>query len=394
VTARPVRATTPRPVEADASGSLPRPDQVLLLRAALLDDEPARAAWREWRSAVDLDAVDAASFRVLPLAWHNLQGSGVDDPGLERCRGIYRHTWSKNQLVLHRTAPALEALRAAGIPLLVLKGAALAHLVYPTPGTRPMNDVDVLVPACRAAEARAILEGAGWRPTLELPASAVPFLHALGYSDGAGAEIDLHWRALWEARPGAEDPFWAHARPLRLAGIDMSTLSPTDHLFHVAVHGLRWSEVPPIHWVADAGRILHSAPVDWDRLVALARRARLSLQLGEALEVLRDAIGLPIPDGAVDRLRALPSTAGERLEMWALGKPPSLTRGLWLHWCNHRRKSPGAGLGRRLRSFPVYLQAMWGIGNVWALPAEALGRAASRLRPGSGRSGSGLRAGL
>ena len=33
----------------------------------------------------------------------------------------------------------------AGVPFLVLKGAALAHLVYGDPRLRPMRDVDLLI---------------------------------------------------------------------------------------------------------------------------------------------------------------------------------------------------------------------------------------------------------
>ena len=42
--------------------------------------------------------------------------------------------------------PALQSLAGAGIPTLLLKGAALAVASYPDPGSRTMEDVDILVP--------------------------------------------------------------------------------------------------------------------------------------------------------------------------------------------------------------------------------------------------------
>jgi hypothetical protein len=39
----------------------------------------------------------------------------------------------------------LTAFAAAGIPIILLKGAALAHLIYPAPELRPMVDIDVLI---------------------------------------------------------------------------------------------------------------------------------------------------------------------------------------------------------------------------------------------------------
>ena len=39
----------------------------------------------------------------------------------------------------------LEAFAAFGIPIILLKGAALAHRIYPKPALRPMVDIDVLI---------------------------------------------------------------------------------------------------------------------------------------------------------------------------------------------------------------------------------------------------------
>jgi hypothetical protein len=41
----------------------------------------------------------------------------------------------------------LAAFAASGITLILLKGAALAHLIYPSPALRPMADIDVLIDA-------------------------------------------------------------------------------------------------------------------------------------------------------------------------------------------------------------------------------------------------------
>jgi hypothetical protein len=368
---------------APVGGSWPLPRQVLLLRAALLSGEAALSAWSRWREAADLDAIDSGSYRLLPLLWHNLAAHGVTDPILDRCRGIFRHTWSKNQLLLHRVAPVLRELTEAGIGILVLKGGAMATLYYPTLGTRPMNDLDVLVPAGAAAAARQLLADRGWTPTLDLPPSYLPFLHALGYRNAAGSEIDLHWRAFWEgARAERDDTLWHASRPVRLAGIDLSTLAPTDHLFQVVVHGLRWSDVPPIHWVADATRILSvdGPAVNWERLIAHAERGRLTRQLAAALAFLRRALDLDVPEEVVERLRAHPSGAAERLEMWARMRPPSLAGGALLHWCDYRRRLGEANLPQRMMGFPNYLRTVWGVERLRHLPGSLVAKTFYRLR--------------
>lgn len=122
-------AAAPRAVS--AGGCWSRPDQMLLLRAALLDGEAALEAWRRWREGADLDGVDPGSFRLLPVLWHDLSRLGVDDPILERCRGIFRHAWSKNHLLLHRVRPVLAALEDSGIRALVLKAGTMGAPILP-----------------------------------------------------------------------------------------------------------------------------------------------------------------------------------------------------------------------------------------------------------------------
>jgi hypothetical protein len=383
VTARVASAALSVAAASAGGGSWPDPRQVLLLRAALLAREPALAAWRAWRAGADLDAVDPGSFRLLPLLWHHLTELGVEDPLLERCRGVFRHTWSKNQLLLHRAAPVLAALRRAGIDVLVLKGGAMAARYYPSPGARPMNDLDVLVPQAAAGAARELLADLGWTPTLDLPPSYLPFIHALGYRDADGTEIDLHWHAVWEAsRPDADEPLWRAAEPLPVAGVEVLTLSPTDHLYQVAVHGLRWSELPPIHWAADAARVLAvaGAAVDWERLVSHAERERLTLQLAATLGFLREALEQPVPAAVVERLRRHPAGPVQRLEMWARVRPPSLARGALLHWCDYRRARPDDGPLRRAVGFPLYVRTIWGLPGLRHLPAEVLSKTLHRLR--------------
>ena len=53
----------------------------------------------------------------------------------------------------------LAAFATAGIPVILLKGAALAHLIYPAPERRPTVDIDILIDS--VDEERAVLTGSG-----------------------------------------------------------------------------------------------------------------------------------------------------------------------------------------------------------------------------------------
>jgi hypothetical protein len=70
----------------------------------------------------------------------------------------------RNQRLAAGLAEAVAALNRAGIEPVLLKGAIrLVDGLYPDPGWRMMNDLDLLAPPGRAAETFAVLQGLGYR---------------------------------------------------------------------------------------------------------------------------------------------------------------------------------------------------------------------------------------
>ena len=66
--------------------------------------------------------------------------------------------WCAHDLRLERAlVRAADALDAAALPYLVLKGAALAHRWYPDPAQRLFADLDIVVPSGRVRDASRIL---------------------------------------------------------------------------------------------------------------------------------------------------------------------------------------------------------------------------------------------
>jgi hypothetical protein len=368
---------------------LPDPDQALLLRAALGRGDQARSAWRSWvAGGGDVQALDEPAHRLLPQLYRNLEALGVDDPELGRLKGVYRHSWYRNQRLLHRAAGAIAALRGAGIETVLLKGAALTAVYQQDLGARPMNDVDVLLRPEQVPEAVEVLDNLGWRLVEDRPMGDRPVAylmrtthsHAVRAADGN--ELDLHWSPVWE--PGPDEGIWQDARPVEVAGTETLVPSATDQLVIACVHGVLW--IPsPLRWIADAAVVLSVAgdEVDWDLLERRARERHVELAMADTLSVVRDVLELPVPAGTLDRLRSAPASPVERF-LHALKLAPPRRGMLYLSaWERSRRLArvtPGPF------GYPAgtvaYIAEMFGLPNRRALVPAMLRKAVQIARYG------------
>jgi hypothetical protein len=328
---------------------------------------------------VDLDRIDTGSLRLLPLAYHNLTRLGVDPASLGRIRGVYRQAWYKNHLIIGRLADLLVVFRQAGLDTLVLKGVPLGLMYYQDVALRPMADADVLVPANRAAEALEIIRAAGWAAKddpLEWPPR---FSASRAFSNPLGLELDLHCHVLHECLDaGADDDFWAAARPITIGGATTLALCPADQLLHVIAHGFRRSTVPPVRWVADAVTVIRASGrgLDWDRLIAQARQRRLTRIVGASLAYVAASFDVPVPAAVIRVLEKSPASINERLERWARTRPSALRAGVEA-WSEYVRAAGREPQWSGPFGFVRYAKDRLGVRTLRALVSAAAAKAPS-----------------
>jgi hypothetical protein len=103
----------------------------------------ATRAFTEWTAL----PTAAESHGVAPLVYHHLKTTGASiptDTRRELAALTVRHRHA-HEVRTRALRDILSAFEAAGIRTVILKGAALAHLVYPEPGMRPMRDLDLFI---------------------------------------------------------------------------------------------------------------------------------------------------------------------------------------------------------------------------------------------------------
>lgn len=363
----------------ESLGNRPTAEQLLVLHAAIDEPGAARVAWERRRAGGELDALDQGSVRLLPLVYRNLGPEAFDEEAGDRLRRLYRRAWSHNQLVFRRAAEAIGVLGAAGVETLAIKGASLALLAYGDVGARPMDDADLLVPIERTRDALTALEAAGWRPDHEDPPAWTAVHHSLGFAGPEGGNVDLHWFALWQ--PARDDELWRASVPLELAGAATRAPSPSDQLLLACVHGAPWSPLPPFRWIADAVTVIRAAgpELDWERLVAEARRRRLTVAAAAALAYLSEEFGADVPDATLTGLRAAPASRHERAAFRAAGRPDSPLRTLRMAWDRYRRLRDLDTGAPRPAGFLDFARRFWGLESAWQLPRHAV-RAFGRRR--------------
>lgn len=317
----------PRPVSA-ALPFLPIDDQALLLQACLGPPDLTLSAWEAWRARVDLDQLDVASRRLLPLLAHALRKAGAPASALAPYAEAQRRAWMAQQATSRKAARVIDALAVAGTPTLLMKGAALAAAQYDEPALRPMGDVDMMVRQSDALRAFRVLGEAGFHACGAEPAPTSPGMlavrHAAALDNGEpGGPIDLHWRAHGAyVDSAAAEWLWIRATPLRTGGA--STLAPdsADLLIGVCLHGARWSRPPAIRWVADSLVLLRGARLDWAYLLTQTGRLRASLPMATTLGYLKAAFDAPVPVDVIAALTAAKPRAAERRLFLADQRPP------------------------------------------------------------------------
>ncbi len=195
----------------------------------------------------------------------------------------------------------LDALAAAGLRAVTLKGPALGAALYGDLTLRTCRDLDLLVPEADLEPATLVIASSGYaaqpfesRPDTE-PAHGGEWERVLVRGDDI---VELHARLspLDFAFRLDDEPLWQRLEPVRIAGRDVPTLGCEDLLLYLSAHGARhrWGR---LQWIADIAELVHSRPrIDWGAIRTRARRLGGDRMLLLGLMLAADLLEAPVPD--------------------------------------------------------------------------------------------------
>jgi colanic acid biosynthesis glycosyl transferase WcaI len=258
----------------------------------------------------------------------------------------------------------LDRFAAAGIPVLVLKGTALAYTYYPQPYLRSRGDLDLLIPEHRQTDADAVLTTAGYAPQYQLREAGSFQLTYYPPASAVGADaIDLHEK-LNDHRIFtpllAFEQLFADSIPIPALGPHARSPSPVHMMLHACMHraanfttvyraaGESFIEPNRLIWLYDIHLLANAfTRQDWTRLADFAEQHAIRQVCWDTLRASASAFQTSIPADVAKRLGA------------AKAKEPSAT---YLR----------TGLANKLLTdlkAQSSLRARWQLATSYALPA-------------------------
>lgn len=167
------------------------------------------------------------------------------------------------------------ALEKAGIPSRVLKGPAIAHLVYSDPSLRSFHDIDLLVASGDFERSIEVLGSVGCRRLHRRLGQRFDEQFAKGatLATDDGCEVDLH-RTFVAGRFGLGiqlTDLFRTSSPFTIGGRTLAALGPEERFLHACYQAAVGDPVPRLVSLRDIAEFLLRTPLDLDRVRGLCR---------------------------------------------------------------------------------------------------------------------------
>ena len=249
---------------------------------------------------------------ITPLFYHRLRTFHPDIPippnVMGRLRQAYLDNSARNLILYNYLCKVLKILRRNSIPVIVLKGAHLAELVYGNRALRFVGDMDLLVKKDDVIRVDALLLEMGCTTTVHrriVCKDNNAFAYLMPKRD---VKLDIHWSILSSMFPFSidTDGQWERSRPVLIAGVDAAVLCPEDLLLHLCLHaGCTHGFEPGLKLFCDISEILQhdGGGMDWGLVQRRTREWGIGKCVYLMLKLTREFLGVALPEGLMEALK-------------------------------------------------------------------------------------------
>ncbi|MEA3432197.1 MAG: signal peptidase I [candidate division WOR-3 bacterium] len=244
----------------------------------------------------------------------------------EKLEKDYYQNLRRNILMWEEIKPILKSFKEDGIEVILLKGVALAELVYKNLALRPMSDIDLLVKKEKLPRIDEKMRKFGYSTDENyrnsLRYSSVDYLNSIEYRKKA-VSVHFHWHLVNSTLPSFMyaskidiEKIWKEAIPVKISGTETLSLAPHHLLIHLSEHaskpGHSLSRLILLYDIAETIKV-YQEELNWELLINEAHMFNLNRPLYYSLYLTSRLIGLDnMPANILDELRPKNLSYGER----------------------------------------------------------------------------------
>jgi hypothetical protein len=250
----------------------------------------------------------AEIYEVTPLLYHHLRQLGfpsVPDAAASELGAAYRMNALRNTLLVRELTAVMQRFGAAGVPVMPLKGVALAASLYGDPTLRVCADLDILVPRMEVGQAYQLLQAMGYdgasgefmSESFQRQLLKTSIEYALTRRDWGFRYItELHWGIFLGALSErvALETLWAEAYTTPIFGVKAFQPSAEWMFLCLAVHAAR-HQWKGLKWLGDIHELCTWTAIDWAKVRFDAERVGWEHVVELTLSACHILFDTPIP---------------------------------------------------------------------------------------------------
>ncbi len=209
----------------------------------------------------------------------------------------------------------LAHLSECGLEYMVVKGPAVAYVVYPEPSLRSFNDLDLVVREKDWTRAHQLLVDQGFVPQEDMPEpppKVIPqeVLYELKYwHPEVCLLVEVHFDDILNAGLSSRDVegFWQRTKQISVKGQSVRVMSLEDQLLHLCMH-MHYHGYTRLNAFSDVALIVrdHAAELDWEQFLRTVHTEQSEVGVYYSFLFMERLLGQGIPPKVLQVLKPGP----------------------------------------------------------------------------------------